>query len=151
MAACSELMWFPSMCEFKNRMLLPNNIIRKEETRGTHQRTFRHDRIGSRQRLLDSESCHGAMKFQALFRSQPVARYSQLEILNPFPILLKGHTSGIVAQDDNIEQGDLDQIQGNLLRKSPFRGNSVERARGGNSRGDLFKDLWRIERLEALL
>ena len=91
------------------------------------------------------------MSSQRSLWSQPIARYSQLEILDPFPILYKGHTSGIIAQDDDVEQGDLDQIQGNLLWESPFRGDPVERARGGDARGDLFEDLRRVECLQALL
>lgn len=77
--------------------------------------------------------------------------YSQLEILNPLPILLKGHTSGIIAQDDDVEQGNLDQIQRNLLGESPFRGDPVQSTGRGDSRGYLFESLRRVECLKALL
>jgi hypothetical protein len=81
----------------------------------------------------------------------PHKRHSQLEILNPLSILLERHTSGIITQDDDVEQRNLYQIQRDFLGQSPFCGDPVEGARGRYSRGDLFERLRRVEGLKALL
>ncbi len=41
---------------------------------------------------------------------------THLQILDPLPTLLKRHATGIVDEDDDVEECELDQVAGQLDR-----------------------------------
>ena len=86
-----------------------------------------------------------------VFHTDPTRQDSHLQIFDPFTTLLELHRTGIVAEEHDVEQRDLDQVRSELFRQAPLLADPVQSARLGDPPGNLFQRLRLVKRFEVLL
>jgi hypothetical protein len=75
-----------------------------------------------------------------------------LQVFDTFSSLLKLHRTAVIAEDDDVEQGNLDEVGRELEREFPSGGQGLQSAALDDSLSNLVEGLGRgIERLEVLL
>ena len=78
-------------------------------------------------------------------------RQDELEVINTRASFFKAHRTTVVGQDDNIEEGKLGEVDGELHRQTPFLGNFLDDTRRCYlGRDHVERSLW-VECLNALV